>query len=87
MFASKLKNWRINNGLSQQDVADLLNYGLTTIQSWESGRKLPSFDALISIANVMGVSLDWLMGRSKIWKTADQILIELSSSDRTDRQL
>ena len=87
MFASKLKNWRINNGLSQQDVADLLNYGLTTIQSWESGRKLPSFDALISIANVMGVSLDWLVGRSNIWKTTDQLLIELSLSDRIDRQL
>ena len=63
-FSCKLKEWRLASGLSQQQIADLLNYGLSTVQSWEAGRKLPSYDALISLADIMGVSIDWLTGRT-----------------------
>ena len=52
-FSCKLKEWRLASGLSQQQIADLLNYGLSTVQSWEAGRKLPSYDALISLADMM----------------------------------
>lgn len=29
-FSCKLKEWRLASGLSQQQIADLLNYGLST---------------------------------------------------------
>ncbi len=78
-FSCKLKEWRLASGLSQQQIADLLNYGLSTVQSWEAGRKLPSYDALISLADIMGVSIDWLTGRTHIWKTADRLMSELQA--------
>ena len=36
-----------------------------------------SYDAMIAVADCMGVSLDWLTGRSDVWKTSEQLLHEI----------
>jgi len=32
---------------------------------------------MIAVADCMGVSLDWLTGRSDVWKTSEQLLHEI----------
>lgn len=72
----KIREWREDNDISRKMFADFLNYSEKAVQNWENGTALPSFDAIISIANLMGVSIDWLLGQTRTWKTADAVLAE-----------
>ena len=79
----KLRQWRTVHKLSQEEVAELLQYAPRTIQCWEHGTKLPGYDAIISIATLMDVSIDWLVGRSNDARTSEQLKEELAL--RTNR--
>lgn len=45
-FAIKLKNGRIASGLTQKNVADILNRPQQTIGAWEVGRSQPDMETL-----------------------------------------
>lgn len=72
----RLKNWRIENNLSRIELAEKINYSDKAIMNWELGKALPSYDAIISLSKVMGVSIDWLLGQSTTWKPSDLVLKE-----------
>lgn len=75
-FPKKITQWRLDNDYTQENVADFCNISVRTIQSWESGQRLPGFDSLILIADTMGVSIDWLVGRSTTWQISDHIITD-----------
>ncbi|MDR3562111.1 MAG: helix-turn-helix transcriptional regulator [Negativicutes bacterium] len=49
--------------LTQKEFAAKIGVDNTTVASWEIGRREPDLDSLIKIAEMSGVSLDWLAGR------------------------
>lgn len=53
-----LKRFRILNGLTQQQVADLLGIERTAYASYELGRTGMSISNLCKLAKYFGVSLD-----------------------------
>ena len=56
-FAERLKNARLDAGLSQQQLADKSGVAMRTIQNWESGERRPSnFTKVEQIAKVLGVT-------------------------------
>lgn len=63
-FSSRLVSLRKSRGLTQKNIADALGFSTVAIQNYESERRKPTFDALISIADYFNVSLDYLVGRS-----------------------
>ena len=60
----KLKQLRIENQKSQQDIADYLNISQSNYSKYELGTIEPSITLLIKIANFYGVSLDYLLERN-----------------------
>jgi transcriptional regulator with XRE-family HTH domain len=48
---------------TQEELAAILKVDRTTLGSWEIDRREPSIEYLIKIADVAGVSIDWLAGR------------------------
>ncbi|MEG1640519.1 MAG: helix-turn-helix transcriptional regulator [Ruthenibacterium sp.] len=66
-FGTKLRDWRIENEMTQERLAELLQLSTRTVQLWESGRGLPGIYALLDTADVMGVSIDWLLDRTQNW--------------------
>ena len=52
-------------GLTQEDVASKLGVSRQTVGKWESGRATPELEKLIALCNLLGCSLDELVGRSK----------------------
>lgn len=64
-FPEILLALRLSNGLSQQQLADRANVAEITIQNYESGRSNPVPTRLLAIADVLGVSLDTLVGRDE----------------------
>ena len=45
------------------DTAELIGVSQPTLSSWEAGRNDPSCETLIKMAELYGVSVDYLLGR------------------------
>lgn len=61
--AKRLKETRLKCGLKQQDVAERTGINVITLSGYEIGKNEPNMEALVSLADVYGVSLDYLMCR------------------------
>lgn len=61
-FAQKLTQARKDIGLSQREVACLLDISKSTIASYETGRTQPDIETLGQLADLYEVSTDWLIG-------------------------
>lgn len=62
-FAQRLRELRTQRQLTQGRVAELVGVGLRVYHRWERGGAAPHFEALLKLADVLGVSLDELVGR------------------------
>ena len=61
IFGKRLKELRIEKGLSQQKLGECLGFCNQTISFWESGNREPDLDTLLEIANFFEVSLEELL--------------------------
>lgn len=52
------------NKLKLTEAAEKLGVSQPTLSSWESGRKSPTIDGLENMANLYGVTTDFLLGRT-----------------------
>lgn len=62
-MAKRYKAARLMNNLKLTDVAEKLGVSQPTLSAWESERKSASIDALENMANLYGVTTDYLLGR------------------------
>ena len=60
-LADKLKEARKNAGLTQVELAEKLCVSRQAITKWESGKGIPDVENLKNIANVLSVSIDFLL--------------------------
>lgn len=63
IFTERLKEQRKKNNLTQKKLADILGVSQGSYANWENGKREPSFENLIKLADLLEVSLDWLFGR------------------------
>jgi len=61
-FSEHLQQIRQSKGLSQTDLAQRTGLQPAAISHFETGRRTPSFDNLIKLAEALGVSMDYLFG-------------------------
>lgn len=61
-FGNRLKTLRSHNSLTQAQLAQKLGVTKSVISAYETGLRLPSYDILISIAQIFKVSTDYLLG-------------------------
>ena len=61
-LGSTLKRLRLKKGMTQADIAKDLGLTKSVISAYETGLRLPSYDILIHIATIFGVSTDYLLG-------------------------
>ncbi|MFP4435779.1 MAG: helix-turn-helix domain-containing protein [Chloroflexaceae bacterium] len=60
-FGEKLRSLRLKRGLTMRELADALNFkSHGFIGDLESGRKYPSLDLAVKIADYFGVTVDQL---------------------------
>lgn len=69
-FKDRLKELRIEKGLTQQALADMITvhgpegmHGMS-ISGYERGVRKPSFEVLDALADIFNVSLDYLLGNT-----------------------
>ncbi len=63
MFSKRLNETRKNKGFTAQKMADQLGLALRSYQFYEGGKRSPSLDTLVKIADILNVSTDYLLCR------------------------
>lgn len=58
----KLSMLRKNNNYSTRELADKVGVSQSSISLWEKGDRKPDFDKIVMLANIYGVSTDFLLG-------------------------
>lgn len=61
-IAARLKRFRLNTKMTQQELAMRLNVSQNAIFNWENGKREPNFEMVEKIATVLNVSPGQIMG-------------------------
>lgn len=61
IIAKNITELRTEAGLTQIDLAERLQYSDKAVSKWERGESLPDISILLEIAEMFGVSLDYLV--------------------------
>ena len=82
MLKDTIKKLRIQQGLSQDELAERVHVVRQTISKWERGTSVPDADSLMALARALGVSAAELLGESAmVEKKPDDLAWETSLLD------
>lgn len=89
MKSDKLREARAIRGLSMQAMADALGISFNTYQKYEYSSREPSYDTLSKMADILGVTTDYLLGRpeAKPPKDALEYLFKEKSFEDIEEEL
>ena len=66
MKFENIRSLRIDNGLTQKQVAQILGISQNTYSQYEVGVLNYPVDAIVKLADYYGVSTDYLLGRTTV---------------------
>ena len=78
IIAQRLAEERAKRNMTLSDMEKLLNISFSTVSSYEKGRIVPSIDKLYQIAEVFGVSIDYLCGRDEYKSESMESLADIA---------
>ena len=61
IIAQNISNLRINGKMTQLELAEKLNYSDKAVSKWERGESIPDVITLKTIADMFGVTVDYLL--------------------------
>ena len=61
-LGNKIKTLRLQNNMTQLELAQKLSVSKSMVCAYENGFRRPSFESLIRIANLFNVTTDYLLG-------------------------
>lgn len=83
----RLKQLRIERGLNQIDIANMLGVERSTYGKYETGDSSPDYDKLIQLSNFYQVSIDFLLGKTDIKNPIETIAAHHEGEDWTEEEL
>lgn len=60
-FSEKVRELRVKNNLSQEDLSEKLGVSRQTVSKWEAGNTFPEIEKLIALSDFFQVSIDYLL--------------------------
>ncbi|MED0662230.1 helix-turn-helix transcriptional regulator [Geobacillus thermodenitrificans] len=84
-FPQRLRMLRKAKGLTQEELGRRVNVTKVSISGYENGNRTPDMDTLKALADVLDVSVDYLLGRNNI-QSDDTNLPSLTEKDERDIQ-
>jgi transcriptional regulator with XRE-family HTH domain len=70
---------RKQRGLTQEQLANILNVSVPAISKWENGNNRPDIEILPDLAEIFQVSIDALLGYEKSYKNLDKFIEKVDS--------
>jgi transcriptional regulator with XRE-family HTH domain len=74
-FSDFLREYRVKNQMSQEDLARKLGTTKQVISNYENGKHTPKISVAANIADVLGVSLEKMLGVDPMPPLEEQLLI------------
>ena len=72
IVAKNITELRQSNNMTQLELGEKLNYSDKTISKWERAESSPDLSALVEIANLYGVTLDYLVKADHSQETLEE---------------
>lgn len=72
-FSLRLKQLRLDKHMTQAQVAEHIGVTASMVSSYETDIRLPSFEVMVRIADLFGVTVDYLLCRE------DKRFLDISS--------
>lgn len=63
MIGKRVRELRVKKGMSQQELGSAIGVTKVSICGYESGGRIPNLDNLIKLADTLGTTTDFLLGR------------------------
>lgn len=79
-FTFRLDRYRYERGMSQRKLAKAIGVEPSYVSLLKDGKRLPSFEVLLKIADVLSVSLDALCGRGRHGGSVEERLSHIEDS-------
>lgn len=73
-LSERIKSLRKEKQITQSELGKILGIGKTTISMYENGNSTPDDDLKKKLSDYFNVSLDYLMGKSNIRESAEELL-------------
>lgn len=74
MLSERLRILRQEKNVLQKDIANYLNISASAYGFYEQGKRTPDANIIKKLADYFNVSVDYLIGKSNIKESADDIL-------------
>ncbi len=82
IIARNIQSLRTENKLTQQGLADILNYSDKAISKWERAEAIPDITVLKQLADYFGVSVDYLLEQEHTTSLSERRMKELLGKNR-----
>lgn len=64
ILSKRIKQLRLEHNMTQRELAAKLHVQRTTVAGYETKDRHPQLDIIVNIANIFGVTTDYLLGRT-----------------------
>lgn len=85
-FGERIIEVRKLRGLTQKDLGDSIGVDKRVISKYENNQTIPSVIVANSIAKVLEISLDYLMGNDDILTLDKQTIKRIEEIDKLDKE-
>ena len=72
-MVKNLKKLRTDAGISQKQLADVINVSQQSINKYENHEVEPNIDTLVSIAKLFNTSVDYLIGATDVRRKIENV--------------
>lgn len=87
ILADKIIEQRKRNGWSQEDLAEKLGVSRQSVSKWESAQSIPDINRILKMAELFGVTTDYLLKDEIEEKLATENLIETAEVTKKVRKV
>lgn len=74
-FGQRLRNLRLERGMTQQELADAIGASTVGVRNWERGARKPTLDMLLALGHALDISIDALIGFSPAGKPKSSLVL------------
>ena len=77
-----LKELRKKKGLTQKDLAEIIDVNRVTYTNWENGKRTPEPVKIVELATALDTTVDYLLGKTNVnyFEQANILLNELENN-------
>lgn len=79
ILADKIMELRKKQGWSQEELAEMIDVTRQSVSKWESGQSTPDLDKILKLAEIFGVTTDYLL------KDTDETLSEPQKTEKRSK--